>query len=78
MVISNRNQGANGRTWTVVIFFDLCVLDILHAGGLQRRIGRLRPQGCRYTYIAQVMRGNGVAECLEGDFRVSAGYEVVV
>jgi len=40
MVISNRDQGANERTWAVVSFFDLCVLDFLHVGGLQRRIGQ--------------------------------------
>jgi len=35
MGIKTRDQDANERTWTVVDFFNFCVLDFLCGGGLQ-------------------------------------------
>jgi len=77
MGVRNRNQSASERTWTVVDFFTVCVLDFLYAGDLQRRIGRFAIARflCRYTYI---VRGKEATECPKGDFLACASYEVVV
>ena len=68
MDVRNRDQGANERTrtWTVVNFFNLCVLDFPYMGGLQRLIERFVDVLMRVHLHCQGSEGEGCHRVFEG------------